>query len=409
MVKLNCFLNSFKLFPFFADVDCGRVPILLKGEVKYLNQSTYLGSMLQYLCSPGYRLTGLPLRQCAEEGKWTGSSPKCEEIRCSAPEMPANSSVVFAGNDRASSESFKIGSTVQYRCSSGHTLHGQSLRSCELDASWTGKPPSCHCKFFFNLVGLKRQTQSESVKQALICFHSLNLDVDCGLPLVIPSGQWLLTSNSTHYGSTVEYECQSGFRLVGAARRICLENATWSSGAPSCELIHCGRPELADQRIRLSGQSWTIGSRVNFECEYGHVLVGPSEAICEPSGRWSYANVPFCRLVDCGRPPALLDGRGHLLNGSTTFDSVVQYACLPDYRMIGDQLRRCLHSAQWSGTAPKCLQLSVINELDGNSLDSSETEKSNLAMDGSKTVSVAASLCLLLLILMGITVLCLKR
>lgn len=129
-------------------MDCGRVPILLKGEVKYLNQTTFLGSLLQYTCSPGYRLSGLPLRQCGEEGKWTGASPKCEEIRCSAPELPSNASVLYAGNDRHSSDSFKVGSTVQYRCSLGHTLQGQSLRTCEPDATWTGKVPSCSCKLF---------------------------------------------------------------------------------------------------------------------------------------------------------------------------------------------------------------------------------------------------------------------
>ena len=122
------------------------MPILLKGEVKYLNQTTYLGSQIGFVCSPGYRLTGPTTRECMPDGKWGGHSPKCEEIRCPAPEMPANSSVIYSNNDRSSTDSFKIGSTVQYRCSAGHTVVGQSLRTCEIDASWTGDAPECKCK-----------------------------------------------------------------------------------------------------------------------------------------------------------------------------------------------------------------------------------------------------------------------
>lgn len=115
--------------------------------MKYLNQSTYLGSQIQFICSPGYRLTGTLTRECMADGKWNGHSPKCEEIRCDPPEMRANSSVIYSGNDRSSTDSFKIGTTVQYRCSAGHTVVGQSLRTCEIDSTWSGEPPYCKCKY----------------------------------------------------------------------------------------------------------------------------------------------------------------------------------------------------------------------------------------------------------------------
>lgn len=67
------------------------------------------------------------------------------EIRCVPPEVPKNSSVVYSGNDRATSDSFKVGSTVQYRCSLGHIVQGQSLRTCETNGQWSGSPPICVC------------------------------------------------------------------------------------------------------------------------------------------------------------------------------------------------------------------------------------------------------------------------
>lgn len=60
-------------------------------------------------------------------------------------------------------------------------------------------------------------------------------DIDCGLPMPVPHGHWMLPSNTTHYGSQVEYVCDSNFEIHGPGRRICLENATWSSNEPSCE------------------------------------------------------------------------------------------------------------------------------------------------------------------------------
>lgn len=78
--------------------------------------------------------------------------------------------------------------------------------------------------------------------------------------------------------------------------------------------------------------------------------------------------------------------------------------------MIGDPYRRCLASSIWSGHDPKCLELSFINEMDNNNLDSNETEKSNLQMENSKTISIsiAVGLFVLLILVMVTTVLCLK-
>ena len=52
-------------------------------------------------------------------------------------------------NDRSYSDSFKVGSTVQYRCSLGHIVQGQSLRTCETTGLWSDAPPICVCKFVF--------------------------------------------------------------------------------------------------------------------------------------------------------------------------------------------------------------------------------------------------------------------
>lgn len=180
--------------------------------------------------------------------------------------------------------------------------------------------------------------------------------------------------------------------------------------SPICELVDCGKPIVHDKSTKVFGLDHSVNARVNFSCEFGYQLVGEYQSICLPSGQWS-APAPFCKIVDCGRPPVLAFGKVILLNSTTTFDSIGRYSCLPEYKMIGDPYRRCLASGVWSGHDPKCLELSFINEMDGNNLDSNETEKSNLQMDGSSktiSISIAVGLFVLLILVMTTTVLCLK-
>lgn len=68
------------------------------------------------------------------------------EIRCVPPEIPKNSSVVYSGNDRSTSDSFIVGATVQYRCAAGHIVRGYGLRTCEANGSWSDSPPTCVCE-----------------------------------------------------------------------------------------------------------------------------------------------------------------------------------------------------------------------------------------------------------------------
>ena len=153
-------------------VECGRVQPILKGEIIYVNSTTFLSSQINYSCGTGYKLVGNKARTCQEDGRWSGIKPKCEglyiwdkidhsninlnivfiEIRCLPPEIPKNSSVVYNGNDRSFSDSFKVGSTVQYRCSQGHIVQGQSLRTCETSAHWSEAPPICVCKWHTNAI-----------------------------------------------------------------------------------------------------------------------------------------------------------------------------------------------------------------------------------------------------------------
>lgn len=73
-----------------------------------------------------------------------------------------------------------------------------------------------------------------NLKKINIEYYVFTIDVDCGKPEHIQHGRYTLTSNATYYGAAALYECDGNFELDGFARRLCLENATWSSDTPIC-------------------------------------------------------------------------------------------------------------------------------------------------------------------------------
>src|SRR5687768_14469621 len=119
-------------------------------------------------------------------------------------------------------------------------------------------------------------------------------------------------------------------------------------------------------------------------------------------------------VVDCGRPPVLPNGRGYLLNGTTTFDSVIEYHCMPDFKLIGEAVRKCLATGAWSNALPRCLEIALINGDDDNRLDSytnrADRTAGTLHMESSKAIGIgiAVGIGALLVLIMTVAVVCLK-
>ncbi|KAG1682277.1 CUB and sushi domain-containing protein 2 [Nymphon striatum] len=303
-------------------IDCGRISPIPRGELFYVNETTHLGSVLTYKCIKGYKLSHLSVRKCKQTGRWSNSTPKCLEIRCNVPDSPANSTLSYENNDRPAGDSFKIGSTVQYKCMKGYSVQGKSLRTCESSGQWNGLAPYCNY-------------------------------VDCGYPEPIFQGFLKLATNTTYYGSTVEYGCIPNYKLVGPPRRLCLENGEWSHRVPSCEEIKCSAPDSVEFILPISGVLFSVGDVVIYRCQKGYRLEGNSTRQCDRKGKWT-KNIPSCEIVDCGSPTLINNGKGYLVNGTMTYGSLVDYECLPGFQLVGDDSRKCLDTGAWSGLDPRC-------------------------------------------------------
>ncbi|CAN8001467.1 unnamed protein product, partial [Ixodes hexagonus] len=344
--------------PTCSFVDCGRVPPILKGEVRYENGTTFLGSRIVHGCSAGYRLTGVRVRTCGLEGRWSGTPPKCEGeclLTCYLVRVSPVSSVLASATSSTKLVTFSLGACVPEHPRTIPAVVG-ALRNAA----------RCHASF---VVYTPKQ-----------CHH-----VECSFPLPIGNGHWLLSTNSTHYGATVEYECDRNYQLDGAPRRLCLENGTWSGPEPLCLEVRCAEPKASDSWTVIKFSDDSVGSSVEYSCERGYELQGLSTRICQANGLWS-GDASTCALVDCGSPSVIGNGRGLLLNGSTTFGSLVEYQCLHEFKLVGEALRTCGADGQWSGQEPRCTDVPV---RDSNDVEGADSNRADFTYDSSRTVGIA--------------------
>ncbi|GAB6031334.1 hypothetical protein CHUAL_009120 [Chamberlinius hualienensis] len=367
-------------------IECGHVQPVLHGQVDYINFTTHLNSIVSYSCIPGYQLSGNGTRICESPGKWSGSTPFCEEIRCKEPHRPPNSVLSASGNDRSGDgDTFKVGSSVLFRCEKGHRIHGQTVLVCERDGIWSGEPPVCQY-------------------------------VDCLFPEPIAFGEVILVSNTTYFGSTAEYICDDRYETIGAAKRHCQENGTWEGNPPKCQEISCGIPDKPPSVLNIEVGNYTADHVAIYVCSTGQRVTGNNTRICLRNGRWS-GIAPTCEWVDCGRPSSPQNGEIYLLNQSTTYLSVMEYHCFFGYKLVGPAIRTCKEDGQWSGVNAQC-QLDTSNNdvLGGNSLTkpvASAGDESEGDIVMSKTIGVAIGVgaggVLLLAIVVALVYLKLRR
>lgn len=103
--------------------------------------------------------------------------------------------------------------------------------------------------------------------------------------------------------------------------------------------------------MKLSGRR--AGSTVTYECEHGYILIGEPILSCGLGGEWT-GKPPMCRFVDCGSPARPDRGSLQLLNDSTTVGSIVKYFCQEDYWLVGSDFLHCTKEGKWSGDTPSC-------------------------------------------------------
>lgn len=182
-----------------------------------------------------------------------------------------------------------------------------------------------------------------------ICQHQPKA---CGRPEQPPNST--MTADRFEVGASVEYACDDGHLLVGPTVRTCLDTGFYDEFPPVCKRIECGFPaEIAHGSYELINETVSYLSHVQYSCESGYEMVGRSRLVCDIDERWN-GPPPRCDVIQCEDPPQVTNARVILTHNVSVFGSVAEYSCLRGYEMHGAKKIACLSTGLWDLPAPTC-------------------------------------------------------
>lgn len=96
------------------------------GTITFVENRTTHGAVAVHRCKQNYTLIGNGERQCGDNGKWSGESPKCLFDWCPSPPAVSGATVSVDGN--------KAGSIATYACYPGFILFGPPVSTNTIGA-----------------------------------------------------------------------------------------------------------------------------------------------------------------------------------------------------------------------------------------------------------------------------------
>ncbi|XP_034471250.1 sushi, von Willebrand factor type A, EGF and pentraxin domain-containing protein 1 isoform X4 [Hippoglossus hippoglossus] len=258
----------------------------------------------------------------------------------------------------ASTVEISPGAQVQLSCNPGFYLVGEPVLQCQNKGEWSHPLPSCE-------------------------------RVSCAVPHPLENG--LLQGTDFHSGSSVVYQCNAGFYLLGDAKVHCSNSGKWGGNPPACldvdecalgsdcdshascqntdgsYICTCTRPYSGDGKNctepvkcenpgspefgHRSGSNFLMGSEVVFGCEDGYEMIGSSRLRCLETGNWDDP-VPYCRALSCPMPSV---PENSIMKGDNfTYGSKVTFSCMSGFLPQVPYDFQCLVSLRWTGTPPVC-------------------------------------------------------
>ncbi|CAF4216479.1 unnamed protein product [Rotaria socialis] len=220
--------------------------------------------------------------------------PICQSIQCTVPHMLFLRNII--NTTIPSGTLFELGTSFVYTCSEDYQPIIESARvECSDDGKLSHQP---HC--------VPRQCKEH--------------------PPIITNGRTIF--QSTRHGSIAKYRCFPGYRIDNNhLSKVTCQFGQWlPKQPPKCLPVFCTNPGplingrifvvLKDERvstvpIRSEFRSYIPnvghGRTIEFECNMGYVLHGPSGLTCN-HGRWMPSERPRCIFENHAHPDIIFTG-----------------------------------------------------------------------------------------------------
>ncbi|XP_066265898.1 P-selectin-like [Branchiostoma lanceolatum] len=339
-----------------------------------------LGDTVEFTCYPGYDLVGAKNITCSGINTWSDSVPVCAAVPC--PPLPP----LVNGFHTAGDANYTYGEVVHFECDEGFHLSGSSLRTCQdinecpIDGGVCGQlctnlfgSYQCSCRTGYTLNNDRHAcddvdecSSSPNGGCEQTCTNTMgSFQCSCGVGYSLNDDgfscdaaqcQQLIAplngrqSAGSSYPDVVQFTCDAGYGLVGAASIQCQGDGAWSGSVPTCTLDHC--PALrapTDGTMSMTG-SYSYQDVAEFTCNQGYTLVGSATLTCQDHGSWSAA-APTCAAVQC--PPLRAPANGEK-TGNNFYRNAIEFTCDVGFDLVGASRAECQADGRWSDNVPIC-------------------------------------------------------
>ncbi|XP_059678148.1 coagulation factor XIII B chain [Gavia stellata] len=247
-----------------AGAACEDPALIDFGEIVSGHKSGYKeNDRVQYMCNPGYTLSGSEWVTCHEK-IWVPGPPQCL-APCTITKQQLEAQNLLLSNGQRRTFLIQSGQWQRFMCMTGFKLTASPIKQC------------------FN---------------GLIKLPSCIADVTCEPPPEIAGGKVQGVKKSRYLpGESARYQCWQGFQMTGASTVAC-QNGTWTE-LPRCKGKggKCGPPPVIENGDLLSFpmQEYSQGAILEYKCPSLYVLEGSQYITCT-DGQWT--SPPVC-LVAC--------------------------------------------------------------------------------------------------------------
>ncbi|XP_065192187.1 uncharacterized protein LOC135823264 [Sycon ciliatum] len=325
------------------------------------------GHSLTYTCQDGYRARNNAsslIIHCQADRTWSGEPLQCLDIdECSEgaddchdnavctnmqPGFMCNCSTGFTGDGREcnvvtcsagvlndfvtvmSSPTASYSEQIQYACAGGYVHEGGDLvRTCLDSGTLNGTSPTCRGRLCDSL--------------QIVENGALSNDSD-----LLGEGELRFREGDM---TTLMYECNLGYALIGSSLVACTEDGSWSPGFPSCR--QCPMD--------------VFGSNCTMQCTCLHGSCNHITGNCTCSPGFTGRNCS--EAITCDHPePGVHSTFNMSETGSYAFESTVQYYCLDGYTTAGMlTVRMCVGTGVWTRQPLNCTPVQC-DEVSGENL-----------------------------------------